>query len=72
MKKGLVKLARWVGFTTHQREPRDRENPVPGYYVHSGELKEFHRAAYLGYRHKVQELLSRKKNVVDSRDRRNR
>ncbi|XP_072805527.1 ankyrin repeat domain-containing protein 26-like isoform X2 [Vicugna pacos] len=72
MKKGLVKLARWVGFTIHLRELRDRENSVPGYYVHSGELKEFHRAAYLGYRREVQELLSCKNNVVDSRDRRNR
>ncbi|XP_072793514.1 coiled-coil domain-containing protein 144A-like isoform X5 [Vicugna pacos] len=71
MKKRLAKFASWVDFSIHQRERGNHEKPVPGYHVHRSELKEFHKAAYLGDTRTVQELLSHKKNV-DSRDRRNR
>ncbi|XP_072809207.1 ankyrin repeat domain-containing protein 26-like isoform X2 [Vicugna pacos] len=71
MKKKLVQFVSWVDFSIHQRERRNRETPVPGYHVHRCELKDFHKAAYLGDTRTVQELLSRKKNV-DSRDRKNR
>ncbi|XP_072798731.1 ankyrin repeat domain-containing protein 26-like isoform X1 [Vicugna pacos] len=72
MKKRLVKLVSWVGVSTHQKARRDHEKPVPGYHVDVSELKEFHRAAYLGDRCTVEELLTYKRNVVDSRDRKNR
>ncbi|XP_074202440.1 uncharacterized protein LOC141573921 isoform X4 [Camelus bactrianus] len=72
MKKRLANLVSWVGFSTHQRARRDREKPVPGYHVDVRELKKFHRAAYLGDRCTVEELLTYKRNVVDSRDRKNR
>ncbi|XP_072830071.1 ankyrin repeat domain-containing protein 26-like isoform X4 [Vicugna pacos] len=71
MKKRLTQFVSWVDFSIHQRERRNRETPVPGYHVHRCELKDFHKAAYLGDTRTVQELLSRKKNV-DSRDRKNR
>nr|XP_031530327.1 ankyrin repeat domain-containing protein 7-like [Vicugna pacos]XP_031530328.1 ankyrin repeat domain-containing protein 7-like [Vicugna pacos] len=71
MKKRLTQFVSWVDFSIHQRERRNRETPVPGYHVHRCELKDFHKAAYLGDTQTVQELLSRKKNV-DSRDRKNR
>ncbi|XP_064337020.1 ankyrin repeat domain-containing protein 26-like [Camelus dromedarius] len=71
MKKRLFEFVSWVDFSIHQRERRNREKPVPGYHVHKCELKEFHKAAYLGDTRTVQELLSHKKNV-DSRDRQNR
>ncbi|XP_032316643.1 ankyrin repeat domain-containing protein 26-like isoform X5 [Camelus ferus] len=72
MKKRLANFVSWVGFSARQRERRVCEKPVPGYRVHKSELKEFHRAAYLGASCTVEDLLSRKKNVVDSRDRKNR
>nr|XP_031531205.1 putative ankyrin repeat domain-containing protein 19 isoform X2 [Vicugna pacos] len=72
MKKRLAKFVSWVGFSARQRARRVCEKPVPGYHVHKSELKEFHRAAYLGASCTVEELLSCKKNVVDSRDRKNR
>nr|XP_031302952.1 ankyrin repeat domain-containing protein 7-like [Camelus dromedarius] len=72
MKKRLANFVSWVGFSARQRERRVCEKPVPGYRVHKSELKEFHRAAYLGASCTVEDLLSRKKNVVDGRDRKNR
>ncbi|XP_072806236.1 uncharacterized protein [Vicugna pacos] len=72
MKKRLTKFVSWVGFSAHQRAHRVCEKPVPGYHVHKSEIKEIHRAAYLGASCTVEELLSRKKNVIDSRDRKKR
>nr|XP_031529208.1 ankyrin repeat domain-containing protein 7-like isoform X2 [Vicugna pacos] len=72
MKKRLANFVSWVDFSIHQRERRNREKPVPGYHVHKCELKEFHKAAYLGDKCTVEELLTYKRNVIDSRDRKNR
>ncbi|XP_072801953.1 coiled-coil domain-containing protein 144A-like [Vicugna pacos] len=72
MKKRLVEFAGCVGFSIHQRERRDHEHPVPGYHVRKRELSLFHKAAYFGDLDTAEVLLLHNKNVVDSRDRKNR
>ncbi|XP_064349428.1 ankyrin repeat domain-containing protein 26 isoform X5 [Camelus dromedarius] len=72
MKKRLTEFASCVGFSIHQRERRNRENPVPGYHVRKRELTPFHKAAYFGHLDTVEVLLLCNENVVDGRDRKNR
>nr|XP_031542810.1 ankyrin repeat domain-containing protein 26-like [Vicugna pacos] len=72
MKKRLAKFVSWVGFSALQGERRDHEHPVPRYPIRKHELKKFHKAAYLGDLDTVEVLLLRKKNVVHSRDKKDR